>query len=60
MQKVLLKKKELEEEHDKPDKAINSLVLIQSPNDDSKLKDAGHKTKEKIVLDYQEGTPTFP
>jgi len=33
-------------------KDINPLVLIQLPNDDSKLKDAGQKTKEEVVLDY--------
>jgi type III restriction enzyme len=30
-----------------------TLVLIQLPNDDSKLKDAGQKTKEELVpIDY--------
>ncbi len=33
-------------------KDINPLVLIQLPNDDSKLKDAGQKTKEEVVLNY--------
>jgi type III restriction enzyme len=33
-------------------KNINPLVLIQLPNDDSKLKEAGQKTKEEIVLEY--------
>jgi type III restriction enzyme len=33
-------------------KYINPLVLIQLPNDDSKLKDSGQKTKEQVVLDY--------
>jgi type III restriction enzyme len=33
-------------------KNINPLVLIQLPNDDRHLKDAGQKTKEEIVLDY--------
>lgn len=33
-------------------KDINPLVLIQLPNDDSRLKDSGQKTKEEIVLDY--------
>jgi len=46
------KKKELESEYEKLYKNINPLVLIQLPNDDSKLKDAGQKTKEQIVLDY--------
>ncbi|MBB4805905.1 type III restriction enzyme [Chryseobacterium defluvii] len=46
------KKAELENEYSKLDKKINPLVLIQLPNDDSKLKDAGQKTKEELVLDY--------
>lgn len=46
------KKRELEEEYTKLDKKINPLVLIQLPNDDSKLKDTGQKTKEQIVTDY--------
>lgn len=33
-------------------KDVNPLVLIQLPNDDSRLKDSGQKTKEEIVLDY--------
>ncbi len=44
--------KELKEEYKSLNKKINPLVLIQLPNDDSRLKDAGQKTKEEIVLDY--------
>jgi len=46
------KKKEIEKEYKQLKKEINPLVLIQLPNDDSKLKDAGQKTKEEIVLTY--------
>jgi len=46
------KKKELESEFKKLGKNINPLILIQLPNDDSKLNDAGEKTKEQIVTDY--------
>jgi len=46
------KKIELEAEFLKLKKNINPLVLIQLPNDDSKLKDAGQKTKEELVIDY--------
>mgnify|MGYP003587268396 FL=1 len=46
------KKKELEAEFKKLGKNINPLILIQLPNDDSKLHDAGQKTKEQIVTDY--------
>lgn len=34
------------------DKNINPLILIQLPNDDSKLHDAGQKTKEQTGIDY--------
>ena len=43
---------ELKEEFKSLGKDINPLVLIQLPNDDSKLKDSGQKTKEEVVLDY--------
>lgn len=43
---------ELRKEYKSLGKDINPLVLIQLPNDDSRLKDAGQKTKEEIVLDY--------
>jgi type III restriction enzyme len=46
------KKKELEAEFKKLGKNINPLILIQLPNDDSKLHDAGQKTKEQTVTDY--------
>ena len=46
------KKSQIESEFLKLKKNINPLVLIQLPNDDSKLKDAGQKTKEEIVIDY--------
>ena len=49
---AIQKKKELEDAYDQLGKEINPLILIQLPNDDSKLKDTGHKTKEHIVLDY--------
>jgi type III restriction enzyme len=49
---AISKKKEIEEEYKKLKKDINPLVLIQLPNDDSKLKDTGQKTKEEIVLTY--------
>lgn len=43
---------ELKQEFKDLGKDINPLVLIQLPNDDSKLKESGQKTKEQIVLDY--------
>ena len=46
------KKTELDSEFHKLNKKINPLVLIQLPNDDNKLKDAGQKTKEEIVIAY--------
>jgi type III restriction enzyme len=46
------KKKELDSEFKKLSKNINPLILIQLPNDDSKLKDTGQKTKEEVVLNY--------
>jgi type III restriction enzyme len=46
------KKSQIESEFLKLKKNINPLVIIQLPNDDSKLKDAGQKTKEEIVIDY--------
>jgi len=46
------KKLQVENEFLKINKKINPLVLIQLPNDDSKLKDSGQKTKEEIVIDY--------
>ncbi|EJF53907.1 DNA/RNA helicase, superfamily II [Saprospira grandis DSM 2844] len=49
---AIKRQKELKEEYKILDKDINPLVLIQLPNDDSRLKDAGQKTKEEIVLDY--------
>ena len=44
------KKKELENQFAKLNKNVNPLVLIQLPNDDNKLIDAGQETKEQIVL----------
>jgi type III restriction enzyme len=49
---AISKKTELEKEYQDINKNINPLVLIQLPNDDSRLIDAGQKTKEQIVLDY--------
>ena len=49
---AISKKKEIEGEYKKLKKDINPLVLIQLPNDDSKLKDTGQKTKEEIVLTF--------
>lgn len=46
------RQQELKAEYKTLGKDINPLVLIQLPNDDSRLKDAGQKTKEEIVLDY--------
>ena len=46
------RKMQVESEFLKLNKKINPLVLIQLPNDDSKLKDSGQKTKEEIVIDY--------
>jgi type III restriction enzyme len=46
------RKLQVENEFLKLNKKINPLVLIQLPNDDSKLKDSGQKTKEEIVIDY--------
>ena len=48
----IAKKKEVEAEYKNLNKDINPLILIQLPNDDSKLKDTGQKTKEEIVLTY--------
>lgn len=49
---AISKKKEVEAEYKKIEKDINPLVLIQLPNDDSRLKETGQKTKEQIVLTY--------
>ncbi len=46
------RQKELAKEYKTLGKKINPLVLIQLPNDDSRLKDTGQKTKEEIVLSY--------
>ncbi len=46
------RQQELKKEYQLIGKDINPLVLIQLPNDDSRLKDSGQKTKEEIVLDY--------
>lgn len=46
------RQQELKAEYKTLGKEINPLVLIQLPNDDSRLKDAGQKTKEEIVLVY--------
>jgi type III restriction enzyme len=46
------KKEELESDFKTIKKNINPLVIIQLPNDDSKLKDIGQRTKEEVVLDY--------
>lgn len=44
------KKSELQNQFAKLNKNVNPLVLIQLPNDDNKLIDAGQETKEQIVL----------
>lgn len=44
------KKLELQNQFAKLNKNVNPLVLIQLPNDDNKLIDAGQETKEQIVL----------
>lgn len=46
------RQKDIKKEYKALYKDINPIVLIQLPNDDSRLKDAGQKTKEEIVLDY--------
>ena len=49
---AIKRQKKLKAEYKTLGKDINPLVLIQLPNDDSRLKDSGQKTKEEIVLDY--------
>lgn len=49
---AIKKKKELESEYHNIGKNINPLILIQLPNDDRKLQDAGQKTKEQVVIEY--------
>ncbi|GGW65613.1 type III restriction enzyme [Winogradskyella epiphytica] len=49
---AIKKQLELKQEFKDLGKEINPLVLIQLPNDDSKLKESNQKTKEQIVLDY--------
>ena len=44
------KKAELEAQFARLNKNVNPLVLIQLPNDDKKLIEAGQETKEQIVL----------
>ncbi len=46
------KYEELRTEYEELEKNINPLVLIQLPNDDSRLVDLGHPTKETITVDY--------
>ena len=46
------RQQELKAEYKTLGKDINPLVLIQLPNDDSRLKEAGQKTKEEIVTSY--------
>ena len=46
------KREELKAELKALGKEINPLMLIQIPNDDSKLIEKGEQTKEKIVTDY--------
>ncbi|MDX4028292.1 DEAD/DEAH box helicase [Aliarcobacter skirrowii] len=48
-----LKRREaLKQQYIKLGKKINPLMLIQLPNDDSKLKDSGIETKEQIVINF--------
>lgn len=44
----------LKEEYEGIGKQINPLMIIQLPNDDSKLKESGVKTKEEIVINFLE------
>ncbi|MFA6466408.1 MAG: DEAD/DEAH box helicase family protein [Patescibacteria group bacterium] len=46
------KREELKAEFSALGKNINPLMLIQIPNDDSKLIEKGEQTKEEIVIDY--------
>ena len=46
------KKAELEAQFARLNKNVNPLVLIQLPNDDKKLIEAGQETKEQIVLKF--------
>jgi type III restriction enzyme len=46
------KRDELVKEYKKLGKEVNPLMLIQLPNDDKNLVDAGERTKEEIVMAY--------
>ena len=46
------KREELAKEYKRLDKDINPLMLIQLPNDDKNLIDAGERTKEEIVMSF--------
>lgn len=48
----LQKHSEIKNQYKELGKEINPLVMIQLPNDDSRLTELGHPTKEAIVLDY--------
>jgi type III restriction enzyme len=48
----MIKREELRRQFQKLGKNINPLMLIQLPNDDSRLHDLGERKKEEIVLDY--------
>lgn len=49
---AIKKREELVAEYKKYNLNVNPLVLIQLPNDDSKLLEQGMSTKEEIVRDY--------
>ena len=49
---AIKKREELVAEYKKHDLNVNPLVLIQLPNDDSKLLEQGVATKEEIVREY--------
>lgn len=46
------RREELVKEYKKLGKEVNPLMLIQLPNDDKELIDAGERTKEEIVMAY--------
>ncbi|MBI2612810.1 DEAD/DEAH box helicase family protein [Candidatus Kaiserbacteria bacterium] len=46
------KRETLVKEYKKLDKNVNPLVLIQLPNDDTRLVEAGERTKEEVVMSF--------
>lgn len=46
------RREELLQEYIKLGKEVNPLMLIQLPNDDKELIDAGERTKEEVVMSY--------